>query len=36
MIAVIGKLKDTARYVGKPGYNVQPFREDWSPAVRDE
>lgn len=31
MITVLGKLPDTAPYIGKAGYNVYPASDDWTP-----
>ena len=30
MITVIGKLSDTKKYIGKPGYNVLEKSADWT------
>lgn len=32
-ILVIGKLVDTAPYVGRPGFDVMPPRTDWTPEL---
>jgi hypothetical protein len=31
LTTVLGKLKDTAPYVGREGYNVYPESDDWTP-----
>ena len=31
MITVLGKLNDTAAYIGRDGYNVYAKSDDWTP-----
>lgn len=33
MITVIGKLEDTAQYIGRDGFNVLARRDDWTPEL---
>ena len=33
MITILGKLADTSAYMDKPGYNVYPRSDDWTPEL---